>query len=117
MNLKTITAAIFIALLMSSATSFAFPSISATANTNKELSTAIEQLVHFPEKGIDRGESGQVWITFRVDHDGWIDVKNVTGNKTFTNYVKKQMELISVENPDLYGKFYRIKINFDFQAQ
>lgn len=116
-NLKLITVAIFIAFAFNATSTYAFPAISATANSDKELYTAIQQLVTFPEKGIDRGASGYVWTTFHVDEGGWIEVKDVQGKKIFADYVKQQLNLISVENPDLFGKTYRIKINFDFQER
>ena len=116
-NLKTLTAAIFIALLMNTTSSFAFPAISATANSDQELYTAIEQLVQFPAELTSRSESAYVWTTFKVNEEGWIEVEDVQGQKAFADYIKKQMELISVEDPDLYGKTYRIKIKFDFQEK
>lgn len=116
-NIKTITAAILIALAFNATSTYAFPAISATANSDQELYTAIEQLVKFPGEGVDRGESGYVWTTFHVNEEGWIEVKDVKGKKLFADHIKKQLELISIENPDLFNKTYRIKINFDFQAK
>ena len=116
-NLKTLTAALFIALMFNTTANFAFPAIAATANTDQELYTAIEQLVTFPQELAKQSESAYVWTTFEVNKDGWIEVIDVQGKKQFADYIKKQMEVISVENPDLFGKTYRIKINFDFQER
>lgn len=116
-NLKILTTALFIALMFNSTVNYAFPAIKATANSNQELYNAIEQLVDFPEELAKHSESAYVWTTFSVDDEGWIKVVNVQGKKRFANYIEKQMELISIENPDLYGKTYRIKIHFDFRAK
>ncbi len=116
-NFKILTTALFIALMFNTTANFAFPAIAATANSDDELYQAIEQLVQFPEELANRSESAYVWTTFHVDEQGWIEVKDVQGKKEFAKYIKKQMEVISVENPDLFGKTYRIKINFNFKAQ
>ena len=116
-TLKTLTAALFIALMFNTTANYAFPAIAATANSENELYRAIEQLVQFPKELADRSESAYVWTTFHVDEQGWIEVKDVQGKKEFAKYVEKQMEMISVENPDLFGKTYRIKIKFDFRTR
>ncbi|PLX20342.1 MAG: hypothetical protein C0599_09245 [Salinivirgaceae bacterium] len=116
-TLKTLTTVILIAVLVNTASAFNFPAISATANSENELYTAIEQLIDYPAKGIDFAKSGYVTTTFKVDNNGWIEVKKVKGEKVLSNHVKKQLNRISVENPDLFGKYYTIKIYFDFQEQ
>ncbi len=116
-NLKTLTAALFIALMFNTTANYAFPAIAATANSDHELYQAIEQLVQFPKELADRSESAYIWTTFRVDEQGWIEVKDVQGKKEFAKYIKKQMEMISVENTDLFGKTYRIKVKFDFRTR
>ena len=116
-TLKTLTTAILITVLFNTASAISFPAISATANSENELYTAIEQLVDFPEKGIDLAKSGYVTTTFKVDQNGWIEVKKVKGDKVLTNYVKKQLDRISVEDPNLFEKYYEIKIYFDFKEE
>lgn len=116
-NIKLFSAAVILALIFSSGVSQAFPAIKATANTDKELYTAIQQIVKYPDNCKELGHSGSVWVTFFVDGDGWIDVYDVRGDCMFSDYVKQQLPLISIENPELYGKTYQIKINFNFIAQ
>lgn len=116
-NLKTITTALMIALLFNVSSSFAFPAICATANSQQELTQAIKQLVKFPEKGVDRGKSGYVLTSFKVNDNGFIEVKDMEGTSVFKSYVENQMGKISVEDPELYGKYFQIKIHFDFQEK
>ncbi|WP_462279821.1 hypothetical protein [Salinivirga cyanobacteriivorans] len=116
-NFKITTAALILVLIFSANISQAFPAIKATANSDQELYTAIQQLMEYPEQGKAHGASGYVLTTFHVDEEGWITVKDVQGKKVFTDYVKSQLDAISIENPDLYGKNYKIKIQFDFQDE
>ncbi|PLX20341.1 MAG: hypothetical protein C0599_09240 [Salinivirgaceae bacterium] len=116
-KLVTITGTILIALLFNVSTSFAFPAISATANSEKELSQAIHQLVKFPSQGVDQGKSGYVLTSFKVNNQGQIEVKEIKGTRLYKTYVQEQMEKISVENSDLFGKNFQIKIYFDFQEK
>ncbi|ALO15294.1 hypothetical protein [Salinivirga cyanobacteriivorans] len=116
-SIRLFSATLILALVFSAGVSKAFPAIKATANTDKELYTAIQQLVQFPDNCKELGHSGSVWVTFFVDGDGWIDVYDVRGDCMFSDYVKQQLPLISVENPELFGKTYQIKISFNFIAQ
>ena len=116
-TLRTLTTAVLIAVLFNTTSAASFPAISATANSENELYTAIEQLVDYPTKGIDLAKSGYVTTTFKVDKNGWIEVTKANGDKVLTNYVKKQLGLISVEDPELFEKYYEIKIYFDFHEK
>ena len=116
-NVKILITALFLVLMFNSTAYFAFPAIKATVNSDRELYKAIEQLVTFPKDLADRSESAYVWTTFHVDEQGWIEVKDVQGKKQFADYIKKQMEVISVDDQDLYGKTYRFKIHFNFKTR
>lgn len=116
-KLIKITTALMIALLFNASTSFAFPSISATANSKNEMIQAITQIVKFPEKGFDRKESGYVLTSFKVNENGFIEVTEIKGITFFKCHVRNQIEKISVENSDLYGKHFKIKIYFDYQEK
>lgn len=116
-TLKTLTTAILIAVLFNTSSAASFPAISATANSENELYTAIEQLIDYPEKGVDLAKSGYVTTTFKIDKNGWIKVTEANGDKVLTNYVKKQLDRISVEDPELFEKYFKIKIYFDFQEK
>ncbi|PLX20343.1 MAG: hypothetical protein C0599_09250 [Salinivirgaceae bacterium] len=112
--MRTFTTAILLAILLTATTAFAAPKSNDAANSKNELYAAIERIVEFPEKGIDYAKSGYVTTTFKVDENGSITVQKVKGDRTLKNHVKSQIENISIKDANLYGKYYEIKIYFDF---
>lgn len=115
--MKILSTAILLAVFLNTASAFTTPTVKETISSKNELYSAIEKIVEYPEKGIDLAKSGYVTTTFKVNENGSINVKEVSGEIALKKYVKTQIERISIKNNELYGKYYEIKIYFDFQEQ
>ena len=115
--MKVLSTAILLAVFLHTASAFTTPTVKETISSKNELYSAIQKIVEYPEKGISLAKSGYVTTTFKVEKDGSVKVKELGGEIALKKDVKNQIEKISIKNNELYGKYYEIKIYFDFQEQ
>ncbi len=97
-------------LIFVASVSFAGPRKSVT-----DLRTILKNSVSYPEFAKENNLSGFVVLSFNIDENGKINIKELNSNSIFFQlYVENKLSGIKIENPgDHKGKTYYYRFDFE----
>ncbi|PLX25027.1 MAG: hypothetical protein C0599_01505 [Salinivirgaceae bacterium] len=113
-TLKTITQILALVIVFTLSTSFAEASNLEKGKKTRlhQITKLVDQQIDFPEAAREKGITGTVKAQLQVTETGEISVEEINGPSTLTDYVKKQLTKVKVDNIGLIGETFIAKFDF-----
>lgn len=113
-TLKTITQILALVAVFTFSTSFAEASNLEKGKKTRlhQITKLVDQQIDFPEAAREQGITGTVKAQLQVTETGEINVEEINGPSTLTDYVKKQLTKVKVDNIGLIGESFIAKFDF-----
>jgi hypothetical protein len=113
-TLKTITQILALVAVFTFSTSFAE---AATLEKGKktrlhQITKLVDKQIDYPEIAREKGITGTVKAQIHVTETGGLNIEEINGPSTLTDYVKKQLTKVKVDNIGLIGESFIAKFDF-----
>jgi len=83
-----------------------------TESQRCEIQQLVDHEVTFPEVAKELGISGTVKAQLEVSANGKLTIEAINGEKELTDYVKKSLKRVVIEDYTLIGKVFIVQFHF-----